>query len=227
MMERRIQPIEDSSKTISSIAQERIRHAILEGVLAPGSRIDQNQLARDLNTSLVPVREALKKLESEGFVQIIPRRGAFVADVSLSDVEDLYFARRVVEAAAGENAAPRLSEGDLVQLRRLFKQVNDALKKGDYEGFTRLNRQYHFVIFDAANSTYLSKVIAGLWDLAERYRHRSALIKDRAEAIRVEHKAILDACEQRDGAALRAAIVDHMDRTLEDVYALVKTAPKD
>jgi DNA-binding GntR family transcriptional regulator len=227
MMQRRIQPIEDSNKTISSIAQERIRHAILEGVLPPGSRIDQNRLARDLNTSLVPVREALKKLESEGFVQIIPRRGAFVADVSLSDVEDLYHARRVIEASTGENAASKLTDDDLVQLRRLFKQVNDALKKGDYEAFTRLNRQFHFVIFDAVDSKYLSKVISGLWDLAERYRYRSALIKDRAEAIRVEHRAILDACEGRDGAALRAAIIDHLDPTLEDVYALVQSVPRD
>lgn len=227
MIGRRIQPIEDSNKTISSIAQERIRHAILEGVLPPGSRIDQNQLARDLNTSLVPVREALKKLESDGFVQIIPRRGAFVANVSLGDVEDLYHARSVIEGSAGYEAALKLSEDDLSQLRRLYMQVNEALKKGDYDRFTRLNRQFHFVIFDAADSKYLSKVISGLWDLAERYRHRSTLIKDRAEAISVEHLAILDACEKREGDALRGAILDHLDRTLKDVYALLKPVSKE
>ena len=80
MLNKQIKPIEDMNKTVSSMAQERIRDAILEGILPPGTRIDQNQLAKDLNTSLVPVREALKKLEGEGFVQIIPRRGAFVTD---------------------------------------------------------------------------------------------------------------------------------------------------
>ena len=76
MSTKQIQPIEDNSKTIAHLTQERIRSAILEGILTAGTRIDQNQLAKDLNVSLVPVREALKKLESEGFVQIIPRRGA-------------------------------------------------------------------------------------------------------------------------------------------------------
>src|SRR5262245_2400175 len=115
----RIQPIEDSSKTISNLAQERIRDAILQGVLPPGSRIDQNQLARDLNTSLVPVREALKKLESEGFVQIIPRRGAFVTEVSMEDMEDLYYGRWILEGEAGFHAAPKLKDSQLKQLETL------------------------------------------------------------------------------------------------------------
>ncbi len=78
MIQNRIQPIEDTKKTVTAIVQERVRQAILDGLLTAGSRIDQNQLASDLNVSLVPVREALKMLEGEGFVQIIPRRGAFV-----------------------------------------------------------------------------------------------------------------------------------------------------
>ena len=122
MANKQIQPIEDSKKTISNIAQERIRDAILEGILTPGRRIDQNQLARDLNTSLVPVREALKKLEGEGFVQIIPRRGAFVTDTSITDMEDLYFARGILEGQAGYHAAPNLTASNLEQLDGLHQQ---------------------------------------------------------------------------------------------------------
>ena len=95
-----IQAIEDNKKTISAMVQERIRDAILSGMLEAGSRLDQNQLADDLNVSLVPVREALKKLEGEGFVQIIPRRGAFVTKSSLDDMEDLYFTRSLLEGQA-------------------------------------------------------------------------------------------------------------------------------
>src|SRR5689334_14522908 len=92
-----IAPIEDNKKTIAGLVLERIRDAILNATLSPGSRIDQRKLAADLNVSIVPVREALKKLEGEGFVQIIPRRGAFVTQTSISDMEDLYFARAAIE----------------------------------------------------------------------------------------------------------------------------------
>ena len=95
MMQNRIQPIEDSKKTVTAMVQERVRQAILDGILPAGSRIDQNQLAADLNVSLVPVREALKILEGEGFVLIIPRRGAFVTEASIPDMEDLYFTRQM------------------------------------------------------------------------------------------------------------------------------------
>lgn len=227
MFDRKIQPIEDTNKTISSIAQERIRSAILEGILPPGSRIDQNQLARDLNTSLVPVREALKKLESEGFVQIFPRRGAFVTAVSIEDMEDLYRARVILESQTGYHAAANLKEADLNRLRGLHTAMNEALQRQDYDEFSRLNRQFHFIIFEAAGSKYLCKVIAGLWDLAERYRYRSALLKDRAQAIRGEHQAMLDACESHDAAALRDAISVHVNRTLEGVRAFLHHASAD
>src|SRR5258708_17261106 len=89
-MKSSIIPIEDNKKTITAIVRERIREAILSGELPAGSRLDQAQLANDLQVSLVPVREALKALDAEGFVKIIPRRGAFVAGTSTNDIEDMY-----------------------------------------------------------------------------------------------------------------------------------------
>jgi DNA-binding GntR family transcriptional regulator len=219
MFNKRIQPIEDSSKTISGIAQERIRSAILEGILPPGSRIDQNQLARDLNTSLVPVREALKKLEGEGFVQIIPRRGAFVAEASTRDMEDLYFARGILEGQAGYHAAPNLTDESIRQLERLHEQMGAALDAHDYADFTQLNRRFHFLIYDAAGSTYLSNMIASLWDLAERYRYRYMLFKDQSAVIQAEHRQMLDACRAHDSKALRESIIYHMNQTLNGIRA--------
>jgi DNA-binding GntR family transcriptional regulator len=222
MIANRIQPIEDSNKTISAMAQERIRAAILEGVLPPGSRIDQNQLAKDLNTSLVPVREALKKLEAEGFVQIIPRRGAFVTNTSLEDMEDLYFARSILEGQAGYHAASRLNDADLKKLDTLYQQMNEALDRHDYNAFSQLNRQFHFIIYDSAGSAYLSNMIGGLWDLAERYRYRYVFFKDRSAIIQAEHKAILDASYARDSKALRESIIYHMNQTLKGIRSFVE-----
>src|SRR6266542_377987 len=122
----RMEPIEENKKTIAAMVQDRIRDAILNGKLPAGSRLDQNQIANDLNVSLVPVREALKKLEGEGFVQIIPRRGAFVAESSLEDMEDLYFARGMLEGQAAYHAAKNLTDADLAKLDQLFHIMGAA-----------------------------------------------------------------------------------------------------
>jgi DNA-binding GntR family transcriptional regulator len=222
MVNKRIQPIEDNKKTISNIAQDRIREAILNGLLPPGRRIDQNQLARDLDTSLVPVREALKKLEGEGFVQIIPRRGAFVTNTSIKDMEDLYFARGILEGQAGYHAAPNLTASDLEQLDGLHQKIGVSLDAHDYGEFTHLNRRFHFLIYDAAKSKYLSNMIAGLWDLAERYRYRYVFFKDQGAVIQAEHRAILDACHAHDSKALREAIVFHMNQTLNGIRSVAQ-----
>jgi DNA-binding GntR family transcriptional regulator len=222
MLKKRIQPIEDTNKTVSGIAQERIRNAILEGVLPPGSRIDQNQLARDLNTSLVPVREALKKLEGEGFVQIIPRRGAFVTNTSTRDMEDLYFARGILEGQAGYHAAPHLTDSQLKQLENLHERMGYALEAHEYAEFTHLNRRFHFMIYDAAGSTYLSNMIASLWDLAERYRYRYVLFKDQAEVIQAEHLRILEACRAHNSKDLRENIIYHMNQTLNGIRSYIE-----
>jgi DNA-binding GntR family transcriptional regulator len=222
MLNKQIKPIEDMNKTVSSMAQERIRAAILDGILPPGTRIDQNQLAKDLNTSLVPVREALKKLEGEGFVQIIPRRGAFVTDTSIKDMEDLYFARSILEGQAGYHAAANITQEKLDQLDTLHDKVRLALESHDFGEFTTLNRQFHFIIYDSAGSTYLSGMIASLWDLAERYRYRYVFFKDQADVIQAEHKKILDACHAHDPKALREAIIYHMNQTLSGIRSFVE-----
>jgi DNA-binding GntR family transcriptional regulator len=217
-MERsRIQPIEASKKTVAAIVQERIREAILTGLLQPGSRLDQNQLAADLNVSLVPVREALKKLEGEGFVRIIPRRGAFVTETSLDDIEDLYFARSLLEGQAAYHAAEKLTDERLTQLDRLVEEMNGVLEQHHYSAFIDYNRRFHFAIYEAAGSQYLANMIASLWELAERYRYRYLFLKDRAATIQAEHQAILDACHARDSKRLRDAIVYHMNQTLAGV----------
>jgi DNA-binding GntR family transcriptional regulator len=219
----RIQPIEDNRKTIAAVVQERIREAILNGVLVGGSRIDQNQLAHDLNVSLVPVREALKKLEGEGFVRIIPRRGAFVSQTSLEDIEDLYFTRSLLEGQAAYHAAEKLTDANIADLDRLMREMSEALEQGDSSRFMQCNREFHFIIYDSVDSKYLSDLISGLWDLAERYRYRYMLLKGAGPIIQSEHQAILDACHARDRRALREATMNHMNQTLEGVRSYLVT----
>jgi DNA-binding GntR family transcriptional regulator len=217
LIQNRIQPIEDSKKTITAMVQERVRQAILDGILPAGSRIDQNQLAADLNVSLVPVREALKMLEGEGFVQIVPRRGAFITEASIPDMEDLYFTRQILEGQAAYHAAEKLTDAHIQQLEELYAIMEQALEQHDYSGFMTHNRAFHFVIYDAPESRYLVNMVAGLWDLSERYRYRYMYIKDQGAAVQREHRNILEACRTRDAKELRNAIIQHMQHTLRSI----------
>ncbi len=223
MIQNRIQPIEDTKKTVTAIVQERVRQAILDGLLLAGSRIDQNQLANDLNVSLVPVREALKMLEGEGFVQIIPRRGAFVTEASMDDMRDLYFTRQILEGQAAYHAATHITDDHVAKLNRLYDEMGVALAAHDYHGFMDFNRQFHFVIYDAIGSRYLSNIIISLWDLAERYRYRYVFLKDQGAAIQKEHRIIIDSCQARDPKALRDIVIEHMQRTLEGIQTYMAT----
>jgi DNA-binding GntR family transcriptional regulator len=95
--------------------------------------------------------------------------------------------------------------------------MNQALAAHDYHLFIDYNRRFHFVIYNAAGSQYLSTMIGSLWELAERYRYRYLFLKDRAVVIQAEHQAILDACHTRNSKLLRDAIVHHMNQTLAGV----------
>ncbi len=223
MIQNRIEPIEDSKKTVTAMVQERVRRAILDGLLEAGSRIDQNQLAADLNVSLVPVREALKKLEGEGFVQIIPRRGAFVAQTSIEDMEDLYFTRRIIEGQAAYYAAEKVTAVDIARLERLTEAMDAALAEHNYGDFMRLNHEFHFLIYNAAGSRYITNFITSLWELSQRYRYRYVYIKDQGEAIQREHRAILEACCAHDSKRLRDAILYHMEQTLIGIRGYVQS----
>jgi DNA-binding GntR family transcriptional regulator len=217
----RLQPIEDTKRTITAMVTERIRDAILNGMLAPSSRIDQAQLAADLNVSIVPVREALKTLEAEGFVQILPRRGAFVTDTSVRDMEDLYFTRSVLEGQAAYHAADKIDDDTLERLKMLQEQMTRALHAEDFTSFMHDNREFHFLIYDSTGSVYLSNLIAGLWDLAERYRYRYVFFRNQGDIIQSEHQAILDACIAHDAKALRDAIIHHMNQTMHGVRSYI------
>ncbi len=216
-MKSRLDSQEDTPQTVTARVRERIRAAILSGELPAGSRLDQAQLAADLHVSLVPVREALKTMDSEGFIKIIPRRGAFVADISAKDVEDLYAARQLLEGQTAAQAVTSLTDSHLATLHALMQQMISELDRHDYPAFMISNRQFHFTIYTACDNPYLTNMITTLWDMAERYRFQYVLRHERGQVIQSEHQVILDACRARNAAHLRDAITHHLQRTLDEI----------
>ncbi|HVU13839.1 MAG TPA: GntR family transcriptional regulator [Phototrophicaceae bacterium] len=210
MVSRSFTPIEEDRRTLAAQVQERIREAILKQVLKPGDRIDQNKLAAELKVSMAPVREALKGLEAEGLVMIQPRRGAFVVEVSISDMDNLYFTRRLIEGEAISLAVSKLTENDFATLQKMNETMRQATADGDVNTYIALNRQFHLHIYGSVDNQYLVQVIQLLWERSELYRYRYMFMTRDYERIHQEHDGILEACRLRDPALAKERAQNHI-----------------
>jgi len=208
-----LSPIEQTRKTLSAQVHERIHEAIVQQVLPAGQRIDQNKLAEDLQVSLVPVREAMKTLQAEGLVSIIPRRGAFVTEISLKDLADLYFARQIIEGEATYHAVQRMTESDFEVMEPLIHQMRRATDHDDLREFMRLNRMFHMTIYGSLNNPHISQTIQSRWERSEIYRFRFLFISHSIDSIHAEHEAILHACRHRDQQNAKDLAKQHIANT--------------
>ncbi|GIW01602.1 MAG: hypothetical protein KatS3mg058_3005 [Roseiflexus sp.] len=194
-------------RTMTEQVMARLRDMILSGELAPGSRLDQNELARRFGVSLVPLREALARLQSRGLVRIVPHRGVFVESLSVEELLDIYQVREALEELAARLAAPRLTVADLATLDRLKIEMEQTATIDDFDAFLDLHREFHFTIYRAAGRRHLVQLIAQLWDLSARYRRfQLYAFPERARASLFEIQAILDACHRRDPDALACMV---------------------
>jgi DNA-binding GntR family transcriptional regulator len=218
MVTKALAPIEDNRRTLAAQVVERIRQAILDQSLPPGSRINQYKLAEDLNVSLVPVREALKELEAEGLVSITPRRGAFVTEISFDDLDELYFARRLMEGEAIALACRRLSEEDFQTLTNLMSAMQASTDQGAIHPFMQQNRAFHMHIYAAADNRYLKQIIENLWERSELYRYRYMFVLRNADVIHQEHDDIFNACRDGDAERARQLIHEHIWHTRNGIY---------
>ena len=122
-MERRLSPIKlDSYRPLREVVSEALREAIIDGALKPGERLMEIQLADELGVSRTPIREAIRRLELEGFLIMVPRRGTYVADLSIKDINEVFEIRTALDVLAAGLAAERITEEELEKLERLLVQ---------------------------------------------------------------------------------------------------------
>jgi DNA-binding GntR family transcriptional regulator len=215
-------PIDSSNTTLAAHVNKRIRDAILTQALKPGTRIDQNQIAASLNVSLAPVREALKGLEAEGFVTIFPRRGVFVANISIANLDELYFARALIEGETIYQAVPHLIGDDLKRLQHLIERMKEISANGDINTYITLNREFHLGIYRVLDNQTLIQIIQNLWERSELYRYRYMFIAHNPQRVHREHQIILDACSRCDPAGAREAAIKHIQLTQHELHELLR-----
>jgi DNA-binding GntR family transcriptional regulator len=197
--------------TLADAATARLHEAILVGELAGGAPLRLTDLAADLGMSMMPVREAIRRLEALGLVEVVPHKGAWVRHLTLDDAHDTHDMRLLLEVTAIERAAPRFTDRDAEQARGFLEQHVRALAAGDQATARQAHTDFHFAIYGAAHSRWLLRALEPVWQNSERYRFVGARTPGSRSEILREHQAILTACMARDPAAAGAALRLHID----------------
>jgi len=208
----RLSPIQLSNYTpLRDLVFEAIREAIVDGTLKPGERLMEASLAEELGVSRTPVREAIRKLELANFVVMIPRRGAYVADISLKDVADVFEIRGALEALAAELAAERASEDEIERLERLLVEIGKAIEARNVELVVDLDTQFHDVLFSASRNERLGQILSLLREHIQRFRTLTLSNPARMRVALDEHRGLVEALASRDGQLARRLAAEHIE----------------
>jgi DNA-binding GntR family transcriptional regulator len=192
----------------SEYVLERIRESIQNGDYKPGERLTELELAERLGVSRTPVREALRRLESDGLLVFEPWRGVVVAELDHQQVGELYTMREVLEGTAARLAAKHISEAEMGVLETLLAKEAKQLKKP--HELANTNRHFHHAIHASAHNRYLMQTLGTLRDSLALLHGTTFSVAGRARVAHGEHKDIVAAIVQRDGSAAEEAARAHI-----------------
>lgn len=207
-------------------AYRSLRRSILDGTIAPGTVLSQVTLARSMQISRTPLREALRQLTSDGLVAGDFNRRLHVTNLDLNDFDQIYALRISIEPLAIRSTIPRLDPGERLGLTAYVDGMDSALTHAEMHQFRENHRSFHLGLVAHAG-TRVQKVIADLWDHSERYRlqYMHADVDDlggasteRLAVSQIEHRELLDSALSGDADTCAQLLVSHLSRTLDSVF---------
>lgn len=207
--------------TIQQAVADAVRTRIIAGELSAATRIDQDALAAEFSVSRMPVREALRQLGAEGFVTIVPHRGAIVTALSPAEVEEIYEIRASLEGVAARHATEALTAGDLDALRKILAAMRN---EDQVDRWVALNSEFHNTINQASARPRLLELIQRLREQSQPYIRLYVERLHKSAQARKEHRAILDALAHRDPERAEAAAREHLMSTARAVAAYARAA---
>ncbi|MFC0541295.1 GntR family transcriptional regulator [Kutzneria chonburiensis] len=201
-------PAEVASQRVA----DELRARILAGRLAPGTRIIQDELAEELNTSRLPVREALRILESRGLVTLRANQGAWVTSMDVRECELSYKIRERLEPLLLAESAPRLSDEDIDAMVAVQERIEAT---EDVEEFLVLDRQLHWAVYQHHDAADLATIVNRLWDTTQHYRRAFTRLagERRRWIINGEHRLLIQALRDRDHTSAERILGLHIRRT--------------
>ncbi|SHJ58276.1 GntR family transcriptional regulator [Paramaledivibacter caminithermalis] len=204
-------------KPLREIVFEYLRNSILKGELQPGERLMELQLAQKLGVSRTPIREAIRKLELEGFVEMIPRKGAYVADLSVKDILDILEVRMFLEGLSAYLAAQRMTDEEINKLKDILKKFEDDFETMSKEDMIELDIKFHDMIMEGSRNNKLLQIIQGLHEQFQRFRVIYFSEYKEHEDIKKYHRAIVESISNRDPKRAQQYAQTHIQMIEESI----------
>lgn len=205
----------------------RLRQLIVEGEIAPGSKLNERALCEQLHVSRTPLREAIKMLAAEGLVALLPNRGAVAVQLSEQDVADTFEVMAGLEGQSGQLAAQRITEAELAEIRALHFEMLAAYTRRDLPTYYRLNAQIHNQINAAARNPVLTHTYRTVNARLQALRFRSNFDERKWQRAVREHEQMIDALAARDAAGLYALLFAHLEHKRDAVLGLMRSGQLD
>ena len=206
-----------SPRALYQDVAERLRERIFSRELEPGSWIDEQKLAADFGISRTPMREALKVLAVEGLVTMKVRRGAYVTEMSVQDVKQVYHVLALLESDAAGEVARHASSTQIAQLRALHERLEREVHQREF--FFATNEAFHLQLLSVAGNRWSLQLATDLRKVMKLNRHHSLFKQGRLEESLAEHQLLMQALEQRDADAAVRLMRQHQDNGLEAAAA--------
>ena len=212
----------DEFLPLRDVVFNTLRQAILTGELKPGERLMEIHLANRLGVSRTPIREAIRKLELEGLVTMIPRRGAEVAQITEKSMKDVLEVRRTLDALSAELACERISPEEEEALKKACQNFEEAVKTKDAKIIAKADVAVHDIIAAATGNQRLIQLINNLAE--QMYRYRFEYIKDASQHDRIiqEHRVIYESIAKKDKEAASNMAKTHIDNQEKAVIARIR-----
>ncbi|MDW7670499.1 MAG: GntR family transcriptional regulator [Bacillota bacterium] len=201
-------------KSKKTLVYDQIKEEIINNRIAPGTPLIERQICAALKTSRTPVREALQRLAADGLVDIIPRRGVIVSDITTDDLYDIYDIRIVLEILAVKRCIERITDQGIMQMQQILEGMRDSLEKKEFKQFILYDRSFHSLIVDIADNPRLKKILKNMNDHIERITFLIYGDEQRMLQSISQHTNVFEAISNRDSGKGEKAIQDHLNSTI-------------
>lgn len=207
-------------QSLTSAVADKLREEIIRGTIPEGAQLRQDAIAVQYQVSRIPVREALRQLDAEGLITIVPNRGAVVPALSPTDIEELFTIRALLEPEILKHSIPRLSENDLEEAAVVLRRYETELEHEDHLfSWGRLNWQFHSLLYSRAERPHFMNIIRNVNNSGERYTRLQLYLTHGIQRANQEHHEILELCRKRDIPAackLLRLHIEHAGQSLKE-----------
>ncbi len=215
--------VQANAQNLHEATFQKLRSLLVEGVILPGSKLNERELAESLHVSRTPIREAIKRLAADGLVELIANRGAIAIQLSHESVVHTFDVIAQLEGYSGELAAKNISVATLSELEALQYEMMASYARRDLSSYYKLNLRIHHLINQAANNPVLTQLFSQVNARIEALRFRSNQNGVKWEKAVEEHQEMIDALKARDSERMRKVMIQHVMNKRDVVIELLKT----